>query len=33
VERRILANCAIWIAGRFDAAEAERAECGFLPPF
>ena len=32
VERRILANCAIRIAGRLDAAEAERPEYGFLPP-
>ncbi len=32
VERRILANCAIKIAGRLDAAEAERPEYGFLPP-
>src|SRR5258707_14685630 len=32
VERRILANCAIRVAGRLDAAEAERPEYGFLPP-
>jgi len=32
VERRILANCAIKVAGRLDAAEAERPEYGFLPP-
>ena len=32
VERRILANCAIGVAGRLDAAEAERPEYGFLPP-
>jgi len=32
VERRILANCAIRVAGRLDAAEAERAEYGYLPP-
>ncbi len=32
VERRILANCAIRIAGRLDAAEAERPEYGYLPP-
>ena len=31
VERRILANCAIRVAGRLDAAEAERPEYG-LPP-
>ena len=31
VERRILANCAIRVAGRLDAAEAERPEYGFLP--
>jgi hypothetical protein len=32
VERRILSNCAIRVAGRLDAAEAERPEYGFLPP-
>jgi uncharacterized protein len=32
VERRILANCAIRVAGRLDAAEAQRPEYGFLPP-
>src|SRR5260221_7563248 len=32
VERRILANCAIRLAGRLDAAEAERPEYGVLPP-
>jgi uncharacterized protein len=32
VERRILANCAIKVAGRLDAAEAERPEYGYLPP-
>jgi len=32
VERRILANCAIRVAGRLDAAETERPEYGFLPP-
>jgi DNA helicase HerA-like ATPase len=32
VERRILANCAIRVAGRLDAAEAQRAEYGYLPP-
>ncbi len=32
VERRILANCAIRVVGRLDAAEAERPEYGFLPP-
>jgi DNA helicase HerA-like ATPase len=31
VERRILANCAIRVAGRLDAAEAERPEYGYLP--
>src|SRR5215475_5892848 len=31
VERRILANCAIRVAGRLDAAEAARPEYGFLP--
>jgi uncharacterized protein len=32
VERRVLANCAIRVAGRLDAAEAARPEYGFLPP-
>src|SRR6202047_4691908 len=32
VERRILPNCAIRVAGRLDAAEAERPEYGYLPP-
>jgi DNA helicase HerA-like ATPase len=32
VERRILANCAIRVAGRLDAAEAMRPEYGYLPP-
>jgi uncharacterized protein len=32
VERRILANCAIRVAGRLDAAEAQRPEYGYLPP-
>jgi len=32
VERRVLANCAIRVAGRLDAAEAERPEYGYLPP-
>jgi uncharacterized protein len=32
VERRILANCAIRVAGRLDAAEAARPEYGYLPP-
>jgi DNA helicase HerA-like ATPase len=32
VERRILSNCAIRVAGRLDAAEAERPEYGYLPP-
>src|SRR5216684_3725043 len=31
VERRILSNCAIRVAGRLDAAEAERPEYGYLP--
>jgi DNA helicase HerA-like ATPase len=31
VERRILANCAIRVAGRLDAAEASRPEYGYLP--
>jgi DNA helicase HerA-like ATPase len=31
VERRILANCAIRVAGRLDAAEAVRPEYGYLP--
>jgi DNA helicase HerA-like ATPase len=32
VERRVVANCAIRVTGRLDAAEAARAEYGFLPP-
>ena len=32
VERRIVANPAFRVVGRLDAAEAERAEYGFLPP-
>jgi len=32
VERRIIANPAFRVVGRLDAAEAERAEYGFLPP-
>jgi uncharacterized protein len=32
VERRLLSNCAIKVAGRLDAAEAERPEYGYLPP-
>ena len=32
VERRILANCAIRVAGRLDAAEAQRPEYAYLPP-
>jgi hypothetical protein len=32
VERRILSNCAIRVAGRLDAAEAQRPEYGYLPP-
>jgi uncharacterized protein len=32
VERRIVANCSIRVAGRLDAAEASRPEYGFLPP-
>ena len=32
VERRIVSNCAIRVAGRLDAAEAERPDCGYLPP-
>ena len=31
VERRIVANCAIKVAGRLDAAEATRPEYGYLP--
>jgi DNA helicase HerA-like ATPase len=31
VERRILSNCAIKVAGRLDPAEAERPEYGYLP--
>jgi DNA helicase HerA-like ATPase len=30
VERRVVSNCAIRVVGRLDAAEAERAEYGFL---
>ncbi|MBO3746063.1 ATP-binding protein [Streptosporangiaceae bacterium NEAU-GS5] len=32
VERRIVANCAIRVAGRLDPAEAARSEYGWLPP-
>jgi DNA helicase HerA-like ATPase len=32
VERRIVANCAVRVAGRLDAAEAARSEYGWLPP-
>ena len=32
VERRIVANSAIKVVGRLDAAEAARPEYGFLPP-
>jgi uncharacterized protein len=32
VERRVVSNCAIRVVGRLDAAEAERAEYGFLSP-
>jgi DNA helicase HerA-like ATPase len=32
VERRIVANCSIRVAGRLDAAEASRPEYGYLPP-
>ncbi|WP_396453940.1 ATP-binding protein [Actinomadura sp.] len=32
VERRIVANCAVRVAGRLDAAEAGRGEYGWLPP-
>jgi DNA helicase HerA-like ATPase len=32
VERRVVANSAIRVVGRLDAAEAERAEYGFLSP-
>ncbi|MHB8511507.1 MAG: ATP-binding protein [Actinomycetota bacterium] len=32
VERRIIANSAIRVVGRLDAAEASRSEYGFLPP-
>ncbi|TDD40529.1 ATP-binding protein [Actinomadura sp. KC06] len=32
VERRIVANCAVRVAGRLDAAEAARGEYGWLPP-
>jgi DNA helicase HerA-like ATPase len=31
VERRVVANCAIRVVGRLDAAEAARGEYGFLP--
>ena len=31
VERRVIANCSIRVAGRLDAAEASRPEYGFLP--
>jgi len=32
VERRIVANCSIRVAGRLDSAEAVRPEYGYLPP-
>ena len=32
VERRIVANSAVRVVGRLDAAEAQRGEYGFLPP-
>jgi hypothetical protein len=32
VQRRILSNCAIKVAGRLDTAEAGRPEYGYLPP-
>jgi DNA helicase HerA-like ATPase len=32
VERRIVANCSIRVAGRLDSAEASRPEYGYLPP-
>jgi DNA helicase HerA-like ATPase len=32
VERRIVANCSIRVAGRLDSAEAARPEYGYLPP-
>jgi DNA helicase HerA-like ATPase len=32
VERRVVANSAIRVVGRLDAAEAGRGEYGFLPP-
>ncbi|MEO3813834.1 ATP-binding protein [Sphaerisporangium sp. B11E5] len=32
VERRIVANCAVRVAGRLDPAEATRSEYGWLPP-
>ncbi|WP_139983229.1 ATP-binding protein [Nocardioides litoris] len=32
VERRIVSNCAIRVAGRLDPAEAGRPEYGYLPP-
>jgi DNA helicase HerA-like ATPase len=31
VERRVVANCAVRVVGRLDAAEASRGEYGFLP--
>src|SRR3712207_3702804 len=31
VERRVVANCAVRVVGRLDAAEAARGEYGFLP--
>ena len=32
VERRVVANCAVRVAGRLDSAESSRAEYGWLPP-
>jgi DNA helicase HerA-like ATPase len=32
VERRVVANSAVRVVGRLDAAEAGRGEYGFLPP-
>lgn len=32
VERRVVANCALRVAGRLDSAESSRAEYGWLPP-
>jgi DNA helicase HerA-like ATPase len=32
VERRVVANCAVRVVGRLDAAEAGREQYGFLPP-